>query len=101
MHDGLLDTDSAHLLHVRNTLKYFFDAVLFQRAQPVLQSGREHLGNSGMLLNIRLNAIGSNQQLMQTDTSLVACTRADIATLRRIKRKFSVAVTELLDPRCP
>src|SRR3989337_2593980 len=48
---GSLDADRAHFLDVRDPQQAFLQAVLLQRAHPLLQAHRQYLGHARVLLD--------------------------------------------------
>src|SRR6266571_6486523 len=65
--EPLLDTDRAHLRHIGNSLKYFFDPVHLQCPHAFLETDRKDIRDTGVFLDQLLDGIGGDQQFVQTD----------------------------------
>src|SRR6188508_1288527 len=75
----LFDTDCAYLLDVGYALQNFFYAVLLKGAHAVVESGRKHLSNARVLLDITLDPVGADLQLVKSGTALVTGAGAYVA----------------------
>src|SRR5712692_2610314 len=87
--ESLLDTDRAHLRHIGNSLKYFFDPVHLQGPHAFLETDRKNIRDTGVFLDQFLDAIGGDQQFMQTDPAFVAVIAAGLAALGFIEGEMT------------
>src|SRR6266852_7934857 len=87
--EPLLDTDLAHLRHIGNSLKYFFDPVHLQCPHAFLETDRKDIRDTGVFLDQLLDGIGGDQQFVQTDPALVAVIAAGLAALGFIEGEMT------------
>src|SRR5882762_6936847 len=85
----LLDADRAHLRHIGNSLKYFFDPVHLQGSHTFLETDRKDFRDTGVFLDQLLDGIGGDQQLMQADPAFVAGIAAGFAALGPIEDELA------------
>src|SRR6266852_757960 len=87
--EPLLDADRAHLRHIGNSLKYFFDPVHLQGSHTFLETDRKDFRDTGVFLDQLLDGIGGDQQLMQSDPAFVAGIAAGLAALGPIEGELA------------
>src|SRR5882757_1076705 len=87
--EPLLDADRAHLRHIGNSLKYFFDPVHLQGSHAFLEADRKDFRDTRVLLDQLLDGIGSDQQFMQADPAFVTGTAARLAALGAVEGELT------------
>src|SRR6185436_18364330 len=94
----LFDADGAYFFHVGDAHQALLHAVLLERAHPVLQALRQHVGDARVLLDQFLQLVRGDQELVQTAASLEARAAALVAAHRLVERELALVVAVVLDP---
>ena len=96
--EALLLTGGPYHLDVGQPLQHLFDAVLFQRAHAVLESGCLDIGHGGARLDQVLDRRAIHQQFVHADAAAIAALVAVLAADRRLQCERSLAVGEAAFP---